>query len=520
MMLDIAEAALRSLILVAVFGALLAILKIRDSRVQSAAWRAALIASLAMPALMQILVLHIGAVPADSALLALPITQAATIGTKATPSIATAPVLSWMVVAWWLYLAGAGFFALRLLAGLALTWRMTRRAEPIRESWTNGLDARICAATNVPVTFGSTVLLPVDYAQWPESKRRAVVIHERSHVENGDFYIQILTSLNRAVFWFNPAAWWLHAKLTALAENISDDAALEVIADRPNYAEVLLTMSRSLHKTPAGVAMARPATVKTRIERILASTTLTSRLNWGKRALLSALIVPLVAIAALSVVPSATAQAEPKVVSVSPTLLDAYAGYYTFDANTPVAGRVLTVKRDGDHLTAQLSGQPAEEIYPSAPDEFFYRVVKASITFEGGSQAPATGLVLHQHGLNLHATRTTSASAARENAAVDRKLAEQRQPHNVVAIDPKLLDGYVGRYRLAPNAVITVSREGDKLFVQLTGQPAFEVFPYGPKDFFYTVVPAQISFVTDAGGRATALILHQNGRDMPAPRIE
>lgn len=90
----------------------------------------------------------------------------------------------------------------------------------------------------------------------------------------------------------------------------------------------------------------------------------------------------------------------------------------------------------------------------------------------------------------------------------------------MVAIDPKLLDGYVGRYRLAPNAVITVSREGDKLFVQLTGQPAFEVFPYGPKDFFYTVVPAQISFVTDAGGRATALILHQNGRDMPAPRIE
>ena len=41
-----------------------------------------------------------------------------------------------------------------------------------------------------------------------------------------------------------------------------------------------------------------------------------------------------------------------------------------------------------------------------------------------------------------------------------------------------------------------------------------------PKDFFLKVVDAQISFETDAQGRANALVLHQNGRDMRAKRME
>ena len=515
------EAALRSFLLIAVFAALLTAFNIRDSRVQSAAWRAALLGSLLMPLLMQVVVLHIGRIAAHSALLAWPVVKTVPAAASPTTGAAAAAMpaaLPWVAVVWWTYLAIAVFLALRLLTGLALTWRMARSAEPIREGWTNGLDARTSGATSVPVTFGSIVLLPENYREWPEAKRRAVVFHERSHVENGDFYIQILTGLNRALFWFNPAAWWLHGKLTALAENISDDAALEQIADRPNYAEVLLDISSSLSKTPAGVAMARPATVKARIERILASTTLTSRLNWGKRMLLSALVVPLVALASLSV--TATAQSEPKIVSLSPAQLDACQGYYKFEPGTPAAGLILTVKRDGDHLTAQLTGQGQADIFPSAPNEFFYKIVRASITFQSDAQSHVSGLVLHQGGLNLKAARVSQSAASQENTTAEQKLAEELKPHQIVAIDPKLLDGYVGHYRLSSNAEFTITREGDHLFAQLTGQPKFEVYPYGPKDFFYTVVAAQLTFVTDAKGRATEVILHQNGRDMPAPRID
>ena len=87
-----------------------------------------------------------------------------------------------------------------------------------------------------------------------------------------------------------------------------------------------------------------------------------------------------------------------------------------------------------------------------------------------------------------------------------------------VPVDPKIFDGYVGNYELMPNFIISITRDGDHLFAQATGQQKFEIFPETQKDYFYKVVDAQITFVTDSSGRATALILHQNG-DNRAERV-
>jgi CubicO group peptidase (beta-lactamase class C family) len=92
--------------------------------------------------------------------------------------------------------------------------------------------------------------------------------------------------------------------------------------------------------------------------------------------------------------------------------------------------------------------------------------------------------------------------------------------HKEIAVDAKVFDGYVGRYQLNPDFVLTVTREGDHLFVQATGQPKFEVFAESDRDYFLKVVDAQITFVTDGTGRATELILHQGGRDQHAKRVE
>jgi CubicO group peptidase (beta-lactamase class C family) len=90
----------------------------------------------------------------------------------------------------------------------------------------------------------------------------------------------------------------------------------------------------------------------------------------------------------------------------------------------------------------------------------------------------------------------------------------------VVTVDPKLFDGYAGRYELAPDFILTVSREGDHLFTQATGQLKFEVFPESDHDYFLKVIDAQITFITDSQGRASNLILHQGGVDQNAKRIE
>jgi hypothetical protein len=91
--------------------------------------------------------------------------------------------------------------------------------------------------------------------------------------------------------------------------------------------------------------------------------------------------------------------------------------------------------------------------------------------------------------------------------------------HKLAKVDPKIFDAYAGRYQLTPAAVITVQREGDHLYLQLAGQPRFEVFPFSEKDYFLRVVRAEIGFETDSHGQVTGLVLHQNGRDLPAKRI-
>ena len=86
-------------------------------------------------------------------------------------------------------------------------------------------------------------------------------------------------------------------------------------------------------------------------------------------------------------------------------------------------------------------------------------------------------------------------------------------------MDPAIYDAYVGRYQLVENLVFTVTRQGDRLFVQLTGQPRFEVFPESETHFFLRVVDAQITFGRAEDGSVDQLVLHQNGVDQPAGRL-
>ena len=89
-----------------------------------------------------------------------------------------------------------------------------------------------------------------------------------------------------------------------------------------------------------------------------------------------------------------------------------------------------------------------------------------------------------------------------------------------IALDTTVLDRYVGTYRIVGNALVTVTREGEQLFVQLTGQSKSEVYPSAESEFFYKAVNAQITFVRDSGGQTTGLVIHQNGQNIPASHMD
>lgn len=86
-------------------------------------------------------------------------------------------------------------------------------------------------------------------------------------------------------------------------------------------------------------------------------------------------------------------------------------------------------------------------------------------------------------------------------------------------MDPACFDRLLGRYRIRPGLLFDVTRRGDRLLAQLTGQAAYRLFPLSEWRFFYKVVGAQITFELGPDGRAARLILHQNSRDQGADRI-
>jgi CubicO group peptidase (beta-lactamase class C family) len=92
--------------------------------------------------------------------------------------------------------------------------------------------------------------------------------------------------------------------------------------------------------------------------------------------------------------------------------------------------------------------------------------------------------------------------------------------HREITVDTKTFDKLIGSYQLAPGAVMTISREGDALYGQLSGQGKVQLFPEGERKFFVKVVDAQVSFDADAQGNITQMVLHQGGQNQAFQRLD
>jgi CTP synthase (UTP-ammonia lyase) len=193
-------------------------------------------------------------------------------------------------------------------------------------------------------------------------------------------------------------------------------------------------------------------------------------------------------------------QPAPRVeVQLDPAVFDRYVGRYQF---APAA--IITLTRDGRRFLAQLTGQPAIEIFAESERKFFLKVVDAQLTFEVDAQGKPIAVMLHQNGVDQRALRIEG---------------EPMTP-KAITLAPEVLDRYTGRYQLTPALVVTITRQDARLFAQLTGQPAFEVLASSQREFFFTVVNAQLVFEAEGAGRVTAVVLHQNGQTPRAPRID
>jgi uncharacterized protein (TIGR03435 family) len=125
-----------------------------------------------------------------------------------------------------------------------------------------------------PGVFGvlrPVLLLPADIAdRLSPEQLRAVVAHERIHVQRRDNLWAALHALVQAIFWFHPLVWWMGSRLVAEREQACDETVLEDGWNAQDYATTILEVCRYYACTPrAGVAGITGADLKERVTAIM-----------------------------------------------------------------------------------------------------------------------------------------------------------------------------------------------------------------------------------------------------------
>lgn len=82
------------------------------------------------------------------------------------------------------------------------------------------------------------------------------------------------------------------------------------------------------------------------------------------------------------------------------------------------------------------------------------------------------------------------------------------------AVDAREFKDYVGTYEIAPGKTLTISQEGQQLFLQRKDRPKIELVPEGGPVFFRKGVEGRTLFRRDVSGRVNALIDRRNNEDV------
>ena len=117
------------------------------------------------------------------------------------------------------------------------------------------------------------VMLPASAFEWSAERMRVVLLHELAHARRGDWMLQMAAEALRCVWWFNPLAWMVRARLRRESEHAADDLVLAQGVPGTTCAAHLVELAREVRRhrrtwLPAP-AMARPSHLERRLSAML-----------------------------------------------------------------------------------------------------------------------------------------------------------------------------------------------------------------------------------------------------------
>jgi TonB family protein len=299
----LAEAALKSTLLLAGAWVVSLLLRRRPAAWRHVVWCAALAAVAALPLLTAMLPVVRFPVPDAFDLAGAPLFSTTAVASSShgaappvgggmpRPATPTRPAPGnnwgrWIAVAW---AAGTALMLAHLSIGHLRMALLRRRAVALQDpAWLADFDsaARVLgvsrpvallesAEAGVPVAAGilrPAVCIPSGAREWDGERRRMVLLHEIAHVLRNDPVTHLAARLALCLYWFHPLAWMSVREFLRERERACDDLVLEAGARPSQYAGHLLDVAASMTPAPAGWAgvwMARKSQLEGRLVSIL-----------------------------------------------------------------------------------------------------------------------------------------------------------------------------------------------------------------------------------------------------------
>jgi predicted esterase len=116
---------------------------------------------------------------------------------------------------------------------------------------------------------------------------------------------------------------------------------------------------------------------------------------------------------------------------------------------------------------------------------------------------------------------TTGDPELRKNCPVRTVLSDlTTRIDNLPVIDSHVFESYKGKYEIQPGVNIDVYSDSGKLMVKTPEGTMIQLLPLSDSDYFIEVADIQVTFGKIENGKVDKLIVHQNGRDNEAKKIE
>ncbi|NOQ27888.1 MAG: serine hydrolase [Bacteroidales bacterium] len=100
------------------------------------------------------------------------------------------------------------------------------------------------------------------------------------------------------------------------------------------------------------------------------------------------------------------------------------------------------------------------------------------------------------------------------------KRLKEDNPIEPVVVDDKILESYVGKYELTTDLIFTITKNGNQLKAQLTGQSKILIFARSNTVFNFKDIEAQLIFNSNDDGKVESVTLLQGGQKMVSKRMK